>query len=411
MPIDVKIILIGDPMLYQLLAAYDEDFFEIFRVKSDFTYEVDRNQENMMGFAAFLSGCCEECEVKHFDPAGVARVIDYASRMVSDQEKLSTRFSQIKEIVEESSYWATQEKSEYIQAKHVDKAVEERRYRHNLPDERLREMITRGTIMIDTEGAVAGQVNGLSVYSLGDISFGKPSRITCRTYLGRSGVINIERESQMSGPIHDKGVMILNGYMGWRYAQEYPLSLSASLCFEQSYEGVEGDSASSSELYALLSSLAEVPIKQDIAVTGSVNQKGEIQPIGGINQKVEGFFEVCRAKGLTGNQGVLMPAKNLKHLMLRDEVIEAVKSGKFHIWAVSNIDEGIEVLTGIEAGQKKDGGGYPEGTINYKVDHNLREMAAKLRYFSITSKDGESGVPFRIPKTPAGPERKKRDKK
>ena len=411
MPIDVKIILIGDPMLYQLLAAYDEDFFEIFRVKSDFNYEVDRNQENMMGFAAFLSGCCEECEVKHFDPAGVARVIDYASRMVSDQEKLSTRFSQIKEIVEESSYWATQEKSEYIQAKHVDKAVEERRYRHNLPDERLREMITRGTIMIDTEGAVAGQVNGLSVYSLGDISFGKPSRITCRTYLGRSGVINIERESQMSGPIHDKGVMILNGYMGWKYAQEYPLSLSASLCFEQSYEGVEGDSASSTELYALLSSLAEVPIKQNIAVTGSVNQKGEIQPIGGINQKIEGFFEVCRAKGLTGDQGVLMPAKNLKHLMLRDEVIEAVKSGKFHIWAVSTIDEGIEVLTGIEAGQKKDGGGYPEGTINYKVDHNLREMAAKLRYFSITSKDGESGVPFHIPKTPAGPERKKRDKK
>ncbi len=282
----------------------------------------------------------------------------------------------------------------------MDKAVEERRYRHNLPDEHLREMITRGTIMIDTEGAVVGQVNGLSVYSLGDISFGKPSRITCRTYLGRSGVINIERESQMSGPIHDKGVMILSGYMGWKYAQEYPLSLSASLCFEQSYEGVEGDSASSTELYALLSSISDVPIKQNIAVTGSVNQKGEIQPIGGINQKIEGFFEVCRAKGLTGDQGVMMPAKNLKHLMLRDEVIEAVKNGQFHIWAVSTIDEGIEVLTGIEAGKRKDGGGYPEGTINYKVDQNLREMANKLRYFSITSKDGEGAMPFRVPSTP-----------
>ncbi len=408
MPIDVKIILIGDPMLYQMLAAYDEDFFEIFKVKSDFNYEVDRNKENMIGFAAFLSGCCEDCEVKHFDRTGVARVIDYASRLVSDQEKLSTRFSLIKEIVEEASYWAAQEKSELIQARHVDKAVEEKRFRHNLPDERLREMITRGTLMIDIEGAVAGQVNGLSVYSLGDISFGKPSRITCRTYLGRSGVINIERESQMSGPIHDKGVMILSGYMGWKFAQEYPLALSASLCFEQSYEGVEGDSASSTELYALLSSLSDVPLKQNIAVTGSVNQKGEVQPIGGINQKIEGFFEVCRAKGLTGDQGVMMPTKNLKHLMLRDEVIEAVKSGKFHIWAVSTIDEGIEVLTGIEAGRKKDGGGYPEDTINYKVDKNLKEMANKLKYFSIMSKDGEGAMPNRIPTTPVRAERKKR---
>ena len=290
--------------------------------------------------------------------------------------------------MEEAAYWASQDKSEFITAKHVDKAVEERRFRHNLPDEHLREAITRGTIMIDTEGAVVGQVNGLSVYSLGDISFGKPSRITCRTYLGRSGVINIERESQMSGPIHDKGVMILTGYMGWKFAQEYPLSLSASLCFEQSYEGVEGDSASSTELYALLSSISDMPIKQNIAVTGSVNQKGEVQPIGGINQKIEGFFEVCRAKGLTGDQGVMMPTKNLPHLMLRDEVVEAVKQGQFHIWAVSTIDEGIEVLTGIEAGAKKDGA-YPEGTVNYMVDKNLREMANRLKFFAMTSKDGE----------------------
>jgi lon-related putative ATP-dependent protease len=397
MPIDVKIILIGDPPLYQALAAYDEDFFEIFRVKADFDYEVSRTKENMLGYAAFLSGCCEECEVKHFDRSGVARAVDYSSRMVSDQEKMSTRFSQMKELVEEAGFWAQKDNSQYITAKHVDKAIEERRYRHNLPDEHLREMITRGTIMIDIEGSVVGQVNGLSVYSLGDISFGKPSRITCRTYLGRSGVINIERESQMSGPIHDKGVMILSGYMGWKYAQEYPLSLSASLCFEQSYEGVEGDSASSTELYALLSSLANIPIKQNIAVTGSVNQKGEVQPIGGINQKVEGFFEVCRAKGLTGEQGVMMPTKNLKHLMLRDEVIEAVKNGQFHIWAVSSIDEGIQVLTGVEAGGRKEGGGYPEGTVNYHVDKNLREMANKLRFFSVVSRDGDQAAHPRVP--------------
>lgn len=400
MPIDVKIILIGDPMLYQLLAAYDEEFFEIFRVKSDFNYQVDRSKENMIGMAAFISGCCEECELKHFDRTGVAKVVDYASRMVSDQEKLSTRFAQIKELVEEAHYWAQKEGSEFVTAKHVDQAVEERRYRHNLPDERLRELITRGTIMIDTEGEVVGQVNGLSVYSLGDISFGKPSRITCRTYLGRSGVINIERESQMSGKIHDKGVMILNGYMGWKYAQDYPLSLSASIAFEQSYEGVDGDSASSTELYALLSSISDIPIKQSIAVTGSVNQRGEIQPIGGINQKIEGFFDVCRAKGLTGEQGILMPAKNLKHLMLRDDVIDAVREGKFHIWAVNTVDEGIEILTGKPAGQKDENGNYPEGTVNYMVDKKLREMANKLRVYAVASRDGEGSVPLNIPQAP-----------
>jgi lon-related putative ATP-dependent protease len=400
MPIDVKIVLIGDSNLYQMLAAYDEDFFEIFRVKSDFDSQVNRTKENMLGFAAFISGCCEDCKIRHFDPSGVAKVVDYASRMVSDQERLSTRFAQIKEIVEEAEYWASKENSEYVSAKHVDKAVEERRYRHNLPDERIREMITRGTIMIDTEGAVAGQVNGLSVYSLGDISFGKPSRITCRTYLGRNGVINIERESQMSGRIHDKGVMILSGYMGWKFAQEHPLSLSASLCFEQSYEGVEGDSASSTELYAILSSLSGIPIRQDIAVTGSVNQKGEIQPIGGINQKIEGYFEVCQAKGLTGNQGVMMPTKNLKHLMLRNEVVDAIKAGKFHIWAVSTIDEGIQVLTSIDAGEIKKDGTYPEGTVNYKVDKALKDMADKFRHYSISSTDGKSEMPVHLPSAP-----------
>jgi predicted ATP-dependent protease len=241
--------------------------------------------------------------------------------------------------------------------------------------------------MIDTAGAVVGQVNGLSVYSLGDISFGKPSRITCRTYLGRSGVINIERESKMSGNIHDKGVLILSGYLGWKYAQKFPLSVSASLCFEQSYGGIDGDSASSTELYCLLSSLSDTPIKQGIAVTGSVNQKGEIQPIGGVNQKIEGFFEVCRASGLNGEQGVMIPTKNLENLMLRDDVIEAVKKGKFHIWAVSTIDEGIEVLTGIKAGTKNKTGNYPPGTINYKVVRTLKSMSKLL---SSSGKAGEN---------------------
>jgi predicted ATP-dependent protease len=387
MPIEVKIILIGDTNLYQMLAAYDEDFFEIFKVKSDFDFEVNRDKENMLGFAAFISGCCEDCDLKHFDREGVAKIIDYSSRLVSDQEKLSSRFSQIKEMVEESEYWARQDSSKYVMAKHVDRAEEEKRYRHNLPDEQLRELISRGTIMIDVAGTVVGQVNGLSVYSLGDISFGKPSRITCQTYLGRSGVINIERESRLSGSTHDKGILILSGYLGWKFAQDYPLSLSASLCFEQSYSGVDGDSASSAELYVILSSLSDVPIKQGIAITGSVNQKGEIQPIGGINQKIEGFFEVCKVIGLTGEQGVLMPSKNLKHLMLNREVVEAARKGLFHIWAVSNIDEGIQILTGVESGQIDKEGKYPEGTLNYKVTQKIRQMAEKLKGYISEKKE------------------------
>ncbi len=381
LPVKVKIVLIGDAHLYQLLSLYDEEFWEIFRVKADFDFEIDRTEENMMAYAAFISGCCEECELHHFDRTGVARVIEYASRMVDDQKKLSTRFSQIKELVEEAEYWARKDSASLVSEQHVEKAVRERNYRHNLPDERIRDMISQGTIMIDVDGAVVGQVNGLSIYALGDIIFGKPSRITCQTFLGRGGVLDIERESKLSGSIHDKGVLILSGYLGWKYAQENPLSLSASLCFEQSYAGVEGDSASSSELYALLSSLSGLPIKQNIAVTGSVNQKGEVQAIGGVNQKIEGFFQVCKAKGLTGMQGVLIPRSNLRNLMLLQEVIDAVREGKFHIYAVGAIDEGIEVLTGVESGAKREDGIYPEGSVNYLVDKRLKDMAAKLRQF------------------------------
>jgi predicted ATP-dependent protease len=383
MPIDVKIVLIGDAMLYQLLAMYDEDFWEIFKVKADFDFQVDRSKKNMVSFAAFIAGCCEENDMRHFDRTACAKVMEYTSRVVADQKKMSSRFAWIKELVEEAEYWANKERAKLVSARHVEKAIEERRFRHNLPDERIKEMINRGTIMIDVDGSVVGQVNGLSIYALGDVMFGKPARITGRTFLGRGGVINIERESQLSGRVHDKGVLILSGYLGWKYAQDTPLSLSASLCFEQSYEGVDGDSASSAELYALLSSLSEVPIKQNIAVTGSVNQKGELQAIGGVNQKIEGFFQVCMAKGLTGEQGVIMPRQNLHNLMLREEVVTAVRQGKFHVYAVNTVDEGIEILTGIPAGKRRKDGTYPQNSINYRVDRQLREMAGKLRKFSL----------------------------
>jgi predicted ATP-dependent protease len=390
MPLDVKVVLIGDAYLYQMLAMYDEDFWETFRVKADFNSVVDKTKENMLAYAAFVCNCCEEAHLLHFDPPGVAKLVEHTSRMVADQEKLSTRFAQIRELVHESEYWARKDGASVVSDSHVRKAIEERIYRHNLPDERLREMITRGSIMIDTDGAVVGQVNGLSVYMLGDIAFAKPTRITCRTFLGRSGVINIERESHLSGSIHDKGVLIMSGYIGWKYAQDHPLSLSASLCFEQSYEGVEGDSASSAELYALLSSLSEVPIRQDIAATGSVNQKGEAQPIGGVNHKIEGFFEVCKHKGLTGKQGVIIPRQNSMNLMLREDVVEAVRQGQFHIHAVGTVDEGIEILTGREAGLVREDGTYPEESINFLVWKQLKAMAAKLKEFA----------------TPAGEEKK-----
>ncbi|MFH1002600.1 MAG: ATP-binding protein, partial [Chloroflexota bacterium] len=388
MPIKVKIILIGDAYLYQMLSMYDEDFWEIFKVKADFNTEIERTRENMLGYAAFLSGCCEECQARHFDPGGVAKVMEYSSRMVADQERLSSRFAQIREVVEEANYWTAKEGARYIGARHVQQAIDQRRFRHNLVEERLQDGINRGMVMIDVGGAVVGQVNGLSVYSLGDFSFGKPSRITAQTFLGRGGVINIERESRLSGPIFNKGVLILSGYLGWKYAQDKPLSLSASLCFEQSYEGVEGDSASSPELYAILSSLSGVPVKQNIAVTGSVNQKGEIQPIGGVNQKIEGFFRVCQARGLTGEQGVLIPHQNLRNLMLRDEVVEAVANGQFHIYSARTIDEGIEVLTGRSAGKHRQDGSYPRNTINFLVDKQLKEMADRLKGFYAEEKKG-----------------------
>jgi predicted ATP-dependent protease len=374
-PVELKIVVMGDDNIYQLLSLYDEDFWEMFKVKADFDYQVQRTEETLKSYACFIRTCCDSEKLLPFDRSGVAKVLEFATRIVGDQEKLSARFGQLKDLLIEADYWAKTSKSEMIKGEHVEKAVKEKIHRLDLVAERIRQLIEEGTLMIDVKGEVVGQVNGLSVYDLGTFSFGRPSRITAKTFLGRRGVINIERESQLSGRIHDKGVLILSGYLGWKYAQDKPLSLSASLCFEQSYAGIEGDSASSTELYAILSSLSELPIRQCIAVTGSVNQKGEVQPIGGVNQKIEGFFDVCKEKGLTGDQGVMIPNQNIRNLMLREDVIKAVQDGKFHIYAVKTIDEGIEILTGVTSGEKQPDGRYPQDTVNYVVDKRLRELA------------------------------------
>jgi predicted ATP-dependent protease len=318
--------------------------------------------------------------LKHLDPSGLARLVEHGSRLADDQEKLSTRFGEIADAIREANYYANQEKAELINAHHIERAIEERFYRSSLVQERIREMIAKDVIKIDVSGQVVGQVNGLSVLQMGDISFGHPTRITASIGLGESGVVNVEREAEMSGPIHTKGVLILTGYLAQQFALDKPLSLNARLVFEQSYGGVDGDSASSTELYAILSALSEVPIKQSIAVTGSVNQKGEVQAIGGANEKIEGFFTVCEAKGLTNEQGVMIPASNLPNLMLKQEVVDAVQAGQFHIWSVSSIEEGIEVLTGMQAGKNKDGSLAPD-SVFARVDQRLAQMAEELAQF------------------------------
>jgi lon-related putative ATP-dependent protease len=385
-PTDTKVIMIGDPYLYRTLAAVDPDFRETFKVKADFNFEADRSPENITAFACFISDYCNREKLRHFEVSGVARVIEDCARRVEDQHKLSTRFSDMADLLIECDYWAGREGAELITAKHVERAIVEKTFRLNLIEKRLQELIDEGTVLVDVDGGAVGQVNGLAVYQLGDFSFGKPSRITVKTFMGRGGIVNIERESKLSGKSHDKGVLILAGYLGSKFAQQRPLSVSASVCFEQSYDGVDGDSASSTELYAILSSLAELPIKQGIAVTGSVNQNGEVQAIGGINQKIEGFFDVCRLKGLTGAQGVLMPRSNLRNLMLRADVIEAVSQGKFHIHAVSNVNEGIEVLTGVAAGERGAEEHYPENSVNGLVEKKLAQYAEQQKQFAAADK-------------------------
>lgn len=381
-PVDVKIILIGSPDIYHALYQYDRDFSKLFKIKADFDDEMDWNDENIRRLAGFISAFCKKEGICHFDPKGVAGVIQYCSWLVQDQEKLTTRFNEIVNILAEAAAWCEISGSKVVTGEHVQKAIAKKHHRSNKYDEDLMKLLKDGTIMIDTEGVVVGQINGLSVLDMGDYVFGKPSRITAATYMGKSGIVNIEREVDMSGVSHTKGVMILSGYIGQKYAQDIPLSLTASLCFEQLYSGVDGDSASSTELYAILSSLSELPISQGIAVTGSVNQKGEIQPIGGATQKIEGFFEVCRFRGLTGEQGVIIPHQNVRNLVLNDAVTEAVSKGLFHIYAIRDVDQGIEILTGVSAGKKQEDGTYPEGTVNDLAYRKLKRFAETVERYS-----------------------------
>ena len=378
-PLETKVILLGNPMWYQLLFAYDEDFAKIFKVKADFDHQTDRGEDSIMQMAAFVARFVEEEGLRHMDRTAFAAIIEQASRMVEDQEKLSLRFSELTDLMRESAYWAEQDDVEFVSASHVERAVEEQEFRAGLVKDRVQELIHRDVLLVDTHGEVVGQVNGLAVHMMGQHAFGRPSRITANVYLGRAGVVNIERRSGLSHSTHDKGVLILSGFLGERFAQERPMSMSAALTFEQSYGEIAGDSASSTELYCLLSALSGVPIKQGIAVTGSVNQKGEVQAIGGANHKIEGFFDVCQQRGLSGEQGVMIPASNVQHLMLRLDVVEAVANGDFHVWAVSHVDEGIEVLTGIPAGAPKEDGGWEGGSINELVDDRLEDLGTRLR--------------------------------
>jgi lon-related putative ATP-dependent protease len=380
--IDVKVVMIGDSYIYNLLYYLDTDFKKIFKIKAEFDSEMNKDKKTIMDYTAFIKKITTDDNLQPLDKEGIAAIIEYSTRIAGRQKKLSTRFNIIADVIRESSYFSKQDNKKVVSRSHVDKAIEERFERVGLIENKIQEMIEEGTIMIDTKGSVMGQVNGLSVYQMGGYAFGKPTRITATTAVGRAGVINIEREADMSGRTHNKGVLILGGYLRGKYAQNKPFSLSASLAFEQSYSGVDGDSASSTEVYALLSSLSKIPLRQDIAVTGSLNQKGEIQPIGGVNEKIEGFFEVCKSMGLTGEQGVIIPHQNVQNLMLRQDVVKAVEKGQFHIYPVKSIDQGIEILTGVKAGKMKKDGSFEEGTVNYMVDEEMQRLAKSWKTFT-----------------------------
>ena len=380
-PLDVKVIMLGSLRLYYSLYEQDEEFRALFKVRADFDSTMPRSPENEQEYAVFIASRCHEENLPHFTPEAVAKVVEQGARMAGHQDKLSTRFGLVADLVREAGYWAGENGRALVTAVDVQQALDERVYRANRAEELTYEQFLKNSIFIATEGAVIGQVNGLSVMDTGDYTFGQPGRITARAFMGDDGITHIERETEMSGPIHDKGVLTLMGYMGGTYGQQFPLTFNASITFEQTYGGVEGDSASSAELYALLSSLGRLPIKQGIAVTGSVNQRGEIQPIGGVNQKIEGFFHLCRERGLTGEQGVIIPAANVANLMLRAEVVTAVAEKRFHIWAVQHVDEGIEILTGVPAGQRREDGTYPENTVHHAVQTRLLALAEQFHRF------------------------------
>lgn len=387
-PVNVKVILVGNPYLYQVLYHYDEDFRKLFKVKADFDTEMNANRENMSKMASFIATHSKREGVRHFDRSGVARLVEFSSRLADHQKKLSTRFNEIVEIIYEADAWARMAGVDIVNGEHVKKAIDEKVFRSDTYEQRLQDLLEEGTILLDLDGAKVGQLNGLSVLNSGDYIFGRPSRITAVTYLGRQGIVNIERETKMSGRIHDKGLLTLSGYLAATFAQKSPLSLSASITFEQLYSGVDGDSASSTELYAILSSLAELPLRQDIAVTGSVNQRGEVQPIGGATHKIEGFFKACKLRGLTGRQGVMIPVQNTNNLNLCDEVVAAVREGKFHIYAVADIKEGIEILTGAPAGQADEDGNYPAESVYGRVKQKLAQFNELLNK---SRDDGDEG--------------------
>ena len=387
-PFSCKVVLIGDAYLYNLLHHYDRDFGKYFKIRADFNSSIDNTWSNATRYAQFIASQCRENDLPHFDPGAVSRVVEHAVRLTEDRDKMSSRFLELADLVKESGFYARQQNVQKVSAEHVMLALEAHRYRNSQIEEELRRLIVEGTIMVDFEGAMVGQINGLSVYMQGAYQFGLPTRITATASLGRRGVVAIEREVKQSGAVHDKGVMILTGFFSQRFGQKTPLTFSASLCFEQTYGGVDGDSASSTELYALISALAEIPLRQDVAVTGSVNQRGQVQAIGGVNEKIEGFFALCSMVGLTGKQGVVIPQANVKNLMLSDDVIDACRQGKFHVWAVSTIDEGLELLTNLPAGEQEEGV-WPPHSVNGRVQRRLVEMAETLVNFAKKNEDEE----------------------
>lgn len=378
-PAEIKVIMIGSDSFYEILNECDEEFDKFFKIRADFDYEMPRTNENIFKIAQFIKGFVEREKTLEFDVSAVCEIIEYSSRATSRQDKLSTRFNYLSEILGEANTWAKMEGAEIITAEHICKTIFEKEQRMKLYEEKLDEMLEEDVIMIDTDGAKIGQINGLAVLDMGNYAFGTPSRITATTYVGKSGIVNIEKEARMSGNTHDKGVQIINGFLGQTYAQQFPMSLSCRVCFEQNYNGIDGDSASSTELYCIISSLAELPIQQGLAVTGSVNQKGEIQAIGGVTHKIEGFFDLCKKRGLTGTQGVLIPVSNVRELVLKDEVIQAVKDGEFHIYPISHINEGIELLMKYPAGEKNEQGTFPEDSVHGKVYAKLKAFAKAAR--------------------------------
>ena len=378
-PLNIKIILLGDPYIYQILYIYDEDFHKFFKIKAHFDTRMRKTKEHLQKFCELLAGYCHENNFMPLHKTGMARLIEHAQELAEHQSKLTLQFMEVMDILKEANYWAKTNTHEVIFGSDVEKAIQEKTYRADLPEEKMQEFIDEGMLFIDTEGKVVGQINGLSIYALGDYAFGRPSRITATISLGKEGVVTIDREAHMAGNIHNKGVLILAGFLKSRFAQDKPLTLSASLCFEQSYGMIEGDSASMAELVTLLSALAEVPLAQNIAMTGSVSQRGEAQPIGGVNWKIEGFYKVCKARGLDGTQGVIIPKANVQDLMLKKEVVKAVQDGKFHVWAMGTVDEALELMTGLPAGGRQPDGTWEPETVNFKVDQKLHQMMELAR--------------------------------